>query len=76
MACGPREAGRRARQRTRSRVLLGHGEEGCPDGQAPHVSERERGEGATDWAKKKEWAGEENWAAGREEEKEGWAGLG
>ena len=56
--------------------MLGHGEEGGPDGRAPHVSERERGEGATDWAKKKEWAGEENWAAGREEEKEGWAGLG
>ena len=40
------------------------------------TSARERGEGATDWAKKKERAGEENWAAGREEEKEGWAGLG
>jgi len=30
----------------------------------PRTSARERGEGATDWAKKKERAGEENWAGG------------
>ena len=63
MACGPREAGRRARQRTRSRVLLGYGEEGGPDGRAPHVSERER-RGRDGLGQEKGRAGGESWASG------------
>ena len=63
MACGPRRKMRARGRRTRSRVLLGHGGEGDPDGRAPHVSERER-RGRDGLGQEKGRAGGESWAGG------------
>ena len=77
-ACEPKAAQRRAPGRVGlGGVLPKHTEEkALTGGSRASATEGGRAWGLADWAKKKERAGEENWAAGKEEEKEGWAGLG